>query len=62
MISGRLTTQLEAIVPITLLREEGSLSEIDAIVDTGFNGELTLQEQQLRTLDATSFKLAYSLS
>lgn len=51
MISGRVTTRLEAIVPITLLGQ-GRQLEIEAIVDTGFNGELTLREQHVRTLDA----------
>ena len=42
MIEGTVNAHLEAIVTLPLLGPEGQAREIDAVVDTGFNGYLIL--------------------
>ncbi|MBW8885220.1 MAG: clan AA aspartic protease [Planctomycetia bacterium] len=42
MISGAVNADLEAILRLTALGPDGKTVEIDAVVDTGFNGYLTL--------------------
>jgi hypothetical protein len=38
MISGKVSTALEAIVPIVVQAPEGKEGIVDAAVDSGFNG------------------------
>ncbi len=42
MISGKITDDLEPTVPLTVLSEDGQGETIQATVDTGFNGWLSL--------------------
>ena len=42
MIAGQVNASLEAIVRIPLLDLDGNTREIEAVVDTGFSGSLTL--------------------
>lgn len=49
MIFGSVNNQLEPVVPIVIRGPQGEV-EIDAIVDTGFNGALTLPPEVIATL------------
>jgi clan AA aspartic protease len=42
MITGAVNSSLEAIVPVTLIGPRGARRAVDAVVDTGFNGQLAL--------------------
>ncbi len=42
MIEGAVNANLEAVVTLTLRGEAGQQREIEAVIDTGFNGFLTL--------------------
>jgi len=42
MISGTVTTTFDALVPLTLVNEDGIQRDIDAVIDTGFSGWLSL--------------------
>ena len=63
MIEGAVNAHYEAIVRLTLLDSSGQTREIDAVIDTGYNGFLTLPpalvaELQLRRLGQKSLVLA----
>ena len=47
MIEGNVNVHLEAVVTLPLLGPEGQAREIDAVVDTGFNGYLILPPLQV---------------
>jgi clan AA aspartic protease len=57
MISGVVTSSRHPIVRLVIQGPEGATNMIEAIVDTGFNGELTLP---LASIDA--LRLAWSQS
>lgn len=42
MIAGTVNDQLQAIIPLQLRDSAGNLHFVDAVVDSGFNGFLTL--------------------
>jgi len=42
MIKGIVTFQLEPLIRLTVLGERGKRINIEAVVDTGFNGDLSL--------------------
>ena len=42
MIEGFVNANLEAVVPISILGPQGQAREVDAVVDTGYSGSLTL--------------------
>ncbi len=42
MIQGVVNSAYEAVVPLTLQGPEGQTREIEAVIDTGYNGFLTL--------------------
>ncbi|MCY3806086.1 MAG: clan AA aspartic protease [bacterium] len=42
MIEGTVNAHLEAVVTLPLLDSAGQVREVDAVVDTGFNGYLVL--------------------
>jgi len=50
MISGRVNEFLEAVVPVSIRDGHGREHVIDAIVDTGFSGSLTLPPQTITQL------------
>jgi len=49
---GRINDELEAIVALDLLCADGRVERVDAVVDTGFNGHLTLSPAQIRRAGA----------
>ena len=50
MITGHVNLQREAIVPIRVLGDGGYEQEVDAIIDTGFTGQLTLPTHRIVAL------------
>ena len=42
MIEGRVNSRFEAVVRLSVLGPSGEAREIEAVIDTGFNGFLTL--------------------
>jgi clan AA aspartic protease len=45
MITGAVNSDLEALLRLTLRDSDGNESQVDAVIDTGFNGYLTLPSQ-----------------
>ena len=50
MIIGQVNAFYEAVIPIRLLDATGTIHEFEAIVDTGFNGTLTLPPDMIAAL------------
>ena len=50
MITGRVTVQREAIVGLVVLDVAHQPHDVDAVIDTGFNGFLTLSRAVVQTL------------
>ncbi|MCG3127792.1 MAG: hypothetical protein CHACPFDD_02664 [Phycisphaerae bacterium] len=57
MIAGRVNADLEAMVPVGILRSQGDSLRIHAAIDTGFNGYLSLPSDvcDLLQLETHSF-------
>ncbi len=53
MLTGHVTSDKEAVLPIEVLGPEGRVFEIEAGIDTGFNGFLTLPRRVIEDLDLT---------
>ena len=51
MIQGVVNAALEAIVPLTVQGPSGQTREIEAVIDTGYNGFLTLPQNLVTELD-----------
>lgn len=51
MISGRVNAFLEATLPVVLQTPDGASFEIEAVIDTGFNGALTLPPDLIHALE-----------
>jgi len=51
MISGRVTADREAIIPLEILGSDLQHRHLDVILDTGFNGALTLPSPIVRDLE-----------
>lgn len=49
---GRVTRDRDAVVPLDLVTADASTISVDAVLDTGFNGFLTLPENVIQSLDA----------
>lgn len=49
-MTGSFTSEGEPSLPIRVVGPAGTLN-IDTIVDTGFNGDLTLPQEQIKSLD-----------
>jgi clan AA aspartic protease len=50
MITGRVTTQREVVVRLSILDTAQQPHDVDAVMDTGFNGFLTLPRALMQTL------------
>ena len=51
MIEGFVNASLEAVVPITLWGPAGQVQEVNAVIDTGFNGYLTLPTMMVADME-----------
>ena len=51
MLTGYVTSDNEAILPIALLGSEGRIVRVEAMIDTGYNGFLTLPKTAIQELD-----------
>ena len=51
MIEGVVSGNSEAVIRLTLRAAAGATQEIDAIIDTGFTGDLTLRPALIRRLN-----------
>jgi len=58
MISGQVTPDLEAVVPIRVRSPFGSGVLVDAVLDTGFSGELSLPPNLIAALQLPFRQLA----
>jgi len=50
MIRGIVTSQLEPVIRLTVLGQRGKRLKIDAVIDTGFNGDLSLPPELIHSL------------
>lgn len=50
MINGRVTVYREAVISLSVEGSDGQSKEIDAVIDTGFNGFLTLPASLIQQL------------
>lgn len=50
MIHGHISQDLDLIVPIYVLDQNGHAHRLEAAIDTGFTGELTLPSDRIRSL------------
>jgi clan AA aspartic protease len=53
MIEGSVNADLEAIVRLVVLGPGGGQQTLEAVIDTGFSGHLTLPESVIASLDLT---------
>jgi clan AA aspartic protease len=58
VITGVVTPNRDAVIRLTLHDSNGQPHDIDAIVDTGFNGNLTLPPQLINSLGLTWLRVA----
>lgn len=54
MIRGAVNDSLEAVIPLDLLADDESVSPVNALVDTGFNGDLSLPRRIIDLLGCES--------
>ena len=50
MITGFVTPFREAVIPVKMQGAQGAEQQIDAVIDTGYNGALTLPLPVIKTL------------
>ncbi len=51
MMTGRVNTDLEAVIPMTIYDRNGDIHPQEAIIDTGFNGWLSLPPDLINQLN-----------
>ncbi len=51
MIVGHVSDELEAVITIGVRSPDGVLASVQAVLDTGFNGFLSLSPELIRSLD-----------
>jgi len=51
MLHGHLREDEQAVVAFDLICREGSRSSVEAVIDTGFNGQVSLSRKGVSTLD-----------
>ena len=59
MIEGTVNARYEAVVPLHIQGSDGLLQEIEAVVDTGFGGFLTLPVALVAELDLPFANMGY---
>lgn len=52
MITGRINSALRAVMTVNLFDSTGLLTSVEVLIDTGFDGDLTLPRRVLRNLGA----------
>jgi clan AA aspartic protease len=50
MLKGRVTAQREAVIQVQVVGSEGQLAPVEAAIDTGYDGFLTLPASLIRAL------------
>lgn len=53
MLTGHVTSDKEAVIPIEVLGAEGRIAQVEAGIDTGYNGFLTLPRTVIEDLGLT---------
>ena len=51
MIEGFVNANLEAVVPLSIRGQEGQAREVNAVIDTGYSGSLTLPPSLVAELE-----------
>ncbi len=50
MIVGRINSEIEAVVELVVTGPDGDTETVEAVIDTGFSGNLTLPESAVKVL------------
>lgn len=50
MITGKVTSNLEAVISLEVIRSRKQTQQVEAVIDTGFNGYLTLPNHLINRL------------
>ncbi|MDE2838004.1 MAG: hypothetical protein OXL97_10940 [Chloroflexota bacterium] len=53
MFEGRISAALKPVVPVLIMSREGQYQPVEAVLDTGFNGDLALPPATIRRLGLT---------
>ena len=53
MISGMVNEYREAVIPVVFVSQTGDEAGIEAVIDTGFSGDVTLPVEQAEALELT---------
>jgi clan AA aspartic protease len=61
MIRGVVTDQLEAVIRLTVVGAHGQKRNVEAVIDTGFDGFLSLGPRLIAELDLSWFKRGRAL-
>ena len=50
MIQGQVSARREAVIPVRVLAHDGGFADVEAVIDTGFSGFLTLPPARIEGL------------